>query len=58
MTLAHDPTDDRPSIEQLKAVAQPPEHIARYNAEHWAGALYIRHLSIYATRWLLRGLRS
>ncbi|WP_076259310.1 CDP-alcohol phosphatidyltransferase family protein [Intrasporangium flavum] len=53
MTLAHDPTDDRPSIEQLKAVAQPPEHIARYNAEHWAGALYIRHLSIYATRWLL-----
>ena len=46
----HDPTNDRPSIAELKAVAQPPEHIARYNAEHWAGALYIRHLSIYATR--------
>jgi phosphatidylglycerophosphate synthase len=51
--LAHDPSDDRPTIAQLKAVAQPPEHIARYNAEHWAGALYIRHLSIYATRVLL-----
>ena len=49
----HDPTNDRPSIAELKAVAQPPEHIARYNAEHWAGALYIRHLSIYATRALL-----
>lgn len=34
-------------------MAQPPEHIARYNAEHWAGALYIRHLSIYATRAML-----
>jgi phosphatidylglycerophosphate synthase len=38
---------------QLRAVAQPPEHIARYNAEHWAGALYIRHLSLYLTRALL-----
>ncbi len=51
--MTHDPADDRPSIAQLRAVAQPPEHIARYNAEHWAGALYIRHLSIYATRALL-----
>jgi phosphatidylglycerophosphate synthase len=49
----HDPADNRPSIAALRAVAQPPEHIARYNAEHWAGALYIRHLSIYATRALL-----
>ena len=52
--MTHDPTDDRPSLDQLRAVAQPPEHIARYNAEHWAGALYIRHLSIHATRGLLR----
>jgi phosphatidylglycerophosphate synthase len=51
--VTHDPSNDRPSIDELKAVAQPPEHIARYNAEHWAGALYIRHLSIYATRALL-----
>jgi phosphatidylglycerophosphate synthase len=51
--LTHDPSDDHPTLAQLRGVAQPPEHIARYNAEHWAGALYIRHLSIHATRALL-----
>ena len=51
--MTHDPSNDRPSIDELKAVAQPPEHIARYNAEHWAGALDLRHLSIDATRALL-----
>jgi phosphatidylglycerophosphate synthase len=49
----HDPTDNHPSLAELRAVAQPPEHIARYNAEHWAGALYIRHLSVHATRAML-----
>lgn len=53
MSMAHDPTDNRPGIDQLRAVAQPPEHIARYNAEHWAGSLYLRHVSIYVTRLLL-----
>ena len=52
--LTHDPADDHPSLEQLRAVAQPLDHMARYNAEHWSGALYIRHLSIRVTRWLLR----
>lgn len=51
--MKHDPTNDRPALAELRAVAQPPEHIARYNAEHWAGALYIRHLSIHVTRALL-----
>jgi phosphatidylglycerophosphate synthase len=51
--MTHDPTDNHPSMAELRAVAQPPEHIARYNSEHWSGALYIRHLSIYATRALL-----
>ena len=51
--MMHDPTNSHPSLAELRAVAQPPEHIARYNSEHWAGALYIRHLSIYATRALL-----
>ncbi len=51
--VAHDPADNHPSLAELRAVAQPPEHIARYNAEHWAGALYLRHLSLYATRALL-----
>ncbi len=49
----HDPRDDRPSLAQLRAVAQPPEHLARYNAEHWVGGLYMRHLSVRVTRWLL-----
>lgn len=49
----HDPADNHPTLAELRAVAQPPEHIARYNAEHWAGALYIRHLSLHATRALL-----
>ena len=51
--LAHDPADDHPSLEQLRAVAQPLNHMARYNAEHWSGALYIRLLSIRVTGWLL-----
>jgi phosphatidylglycerophosphate synthase len=49
----HDPSNDHPTVAELRAVAQPAEHIARYNAEHWAGALYIRRLSVYATRALL-----
>jgi phosphatidylglycerophosphate synthase len=51
--LSHDPLDDHPSMEQLRAVAQPVDHMARYNAEHWSGTLYVRHLSIRVTRWLL-----
>lgn len=51
--VTHDPTDNHPSLAELRAVAQPSEHMARYNAEHWAGGLYIRHLSIHATRALL-----
>jgi phosphatidylglycerophosphate synthase len=52
-SLTHDPTDDHPTLNQLRAVCQPVDHMARYNAEHWSGALYIRHLSIRVTRWLL-----
>lgn len=42
----------RPSIAELRAACQPPEVMARYSAEHWAGRLYMRRLSIYVT-WLL-----
>jgi phosphatidylglycerophosphate synthase len=42
-----------PSLEELRAVVQPPETMARYNSEHWAGALYMRHLSLRVTRWLV-----
>ena len=51
--VSHDPGEDSPSLERLRAVAQPLDHMARYNAEHWSGRLYIRHLSIHVTRWLL-----
>jgi phosphatidylglycerophosphate synthase len=41
-----------PSVAELRQVAQPPGHLERRNGEHWAGVLYMRRLSIYAT-WLL-----
>lgn len=43
---------DRPSIEALRAVTQPPEIMAR-PTEHWTGTLYQRRLSPYLTRVLL-----
>jgi phosphatidylglycerophosphate synthase len=42
----------RPDLEELRAVAQPPEHLARYSAEHWAGS-YLRRLSLPLTRFLV-----
>lgn len=41
------------NLTELRAVAQPPAVMGRRNAEHWAGALYLRRLSIYVTRLLL-----
>lgn len=41
------------SIAELRAVAQPPEVLARYGSEHWSGR-YLRHLSPWPTRWFLR----
>ncbi len=43
-----------PSIAELRAVTQPPEIFARNSGEHWAGRLYMRRLSPYLTRLLLR----
>jgi hypothetical protein len=43
----------RPTIEELRRVAQPETVVGRASAEHWAGRLYMRHLSIYVTRWLV-----
>jgi phosphatidylglycerophosphate synthase len=42
----------RPSIAELRAVAQPPSTVGRVSGEHWAGRLYQRHISIYLTRAL------
>ncbi|HEX4813330.1 MAG TPA: CDP-alcohol phosphatidyltransferase family protein [Nonomuraea sp.] len=41
-----------PSVTELREVAQPTGHLDRRNGEHWAGVLYMRRLSIYAT-WLM-----
>lgn len=43
-----------PTLEQLRAVCQPPEVRARRNAEHWTAELYLRHISIYLTAVLVR----
>lgn len=44
----------RPTVAELRAVAQPPEVRSRKNAEHWTANLYLRHLSIYFTMLLVR----
>jgi phosphatidylglycerophosphate synthase len=43
-----------PSIAELREVTQPPSIFARNSGEHWAGRLYMRRLSPYLTRLLLR----
>lgn len=44
----------RPTLAQLREVAQPPEVRSRKNAEHWTAQLYLRHISIYTTVFLVR----
>lgn len=44
----------RPSIAELRAVGQPPSIFERNSGEHWAGRLYVRRMSPYLTRLLLR----
>ena len=43
-----------PSIAELRATTQPEWLLGRAGAEHWAGRLYMRRLSPYVTRLLLR----
>ncbi|HEX3614821.1 MAG TPA: CDP-alcohol phosphatidyltransferase family protein [Sporichthyaceae bacterium] len=43
----------RPSLAELRAVAQPPAVLSRANAEHWAGLAYGRKISIHVTRALV-----
>jgi phosphatidylglycerophosphate synthase len=42
-----------PSIADLRAVCQPPAVVGRRSAEHWAGRLYMRRLSLHVTRRVL-----
>jgi phosphatidylglycerophosphate synthase len=43
-----------PSIAELRAVTQPPAIRGRRTAEHWTGDVYMRRISPYLTRVLLR----
>jgi len=43
-----------PDLAQLRAVCQPADVMGRYNAEHWAGALYMRRLSLRLTWAVVR----
>ena len=44
----------RPTIAQLRAVTQPPSVRTRAAAEHWVAHAYLRDVSPYLTRILLR----
>lgn len=55
MTEASGPRRRQPaSIAELRQVTQPPEVRERRNAEHWTAHLYLRDVSPYLTRQLLR----
>jgi phosphatidylglycerophosphate synthase len=44
----------KPSIAELRAATQPPSIFERNSGEHWAGRLYMRRVSPYLTRLLIR----
>ena len=43
-----------PTIAQLSEVCQPASVTGRSNAEHWVADLYLRRISLYLTRLLLK----
>lgn len=43
-----------PSLDEVREAGQPPQVLARLNDEHWAGRLYMRRVSPYATLWFAR----
>ena len=44
----------RPTISEIRRVGQPPSVTGRSNAEHWVADLYLRKISPYLTKLLLR----
>lgn len=44
----------KPTITELRSVCQPPSVTGRTNSEHWVADLYLRKLSPYLTRLLLK----
>jgi phosphatidylglycerophosphate synthase len=45
---------ERPTIAQIREVCQPPAVRDRRNSEHWVADVYLRDISPYLTRILLR----
>ncbi|MGA0410721.1 MAG: CDP-alcohol phosphatidyltransferase family protein [Candidatus Nanopelagicaceae bacterium] len=45
---------DKPTIAELRAICQPASVTGRSNSEHWVADLYLRKLSPYLTRFLLK----
>jgi phosphatidylglycerophosphate synthase len=45
---------DRPTVAELREVTQPPSVTGRTTSEHWVADVYLRRLSPYLTRPLLR----
>src|SRR5512139_1026341 len=50
---AHAERPSRPTIDELRAVTQPPAVRGRKNSEHWVADVYLRRISPYLTRILL-----
>jgi phosphatidylglycerophosphate synthase len=48
-----EPSTGRPTLDELRKVSQPDTVLARVSGEHWAGRLYMRHVSIHLTRLLV-----
>ncbi len=44
----------RPTVAQIREVGQPPAVRGRRNSEHWVADVYLRSISPYLTRLLLR----
>ena len=44
----------KPTIAQIREISQPPSVTGRSNAEHWVADLYLRKISPYLTRILLK----
>lgn len=54
MNLSAGKSADRPTLEDLRAVCQPPSTMNRRNAEHWLARLVLRDVSLRVTALLVR----
>ncbi|MGH3425944.1 MAG: CDP-alcohol phosphatidyltransferase family protein, partial [Nocardioidaceae bacterium] len=52
--MPHESRPTSPTFAEFRAIAQPPEVRARRSAEHWVADLYLRDVSPYLSRPLVR----